>query len=512
VRPVVAQVGGGVARGIHPAIVREVNDRAHRREPQNRERQHQRRQHHHLDFLLLDLLAQVFGRAAHHQAGDKHRQDGEQQHAVEARAHASENHFAQLDIDQRHQAAQRRQAVVRVVHRAATGVGGNHREKRRVGNAEARLLAFHVAAGLRVRGGRLNPHLSQIGISGRLRTVSHKHARQEQHAHGGEERPALPRVLHHFAEGVSQPGGNDKDVEHLQEVRKGSGVLEGMSRIGVGEAAAIGADHLDGFLRCQRALRNGLYGSLYRCRLGIGVEVLDGALGDQQQRAHHRERQQNVDRAPGEIHPEAAQRFHRVARKPAREGDSHGDSRGRRPEVMRRQRDHLADVTHGGFGHVRLPVGIGAEADGSVERQVRPHVREALRVERQPLLDAQQHIAEQDAGQAESQHCPGVDGPVLLAVFIDAADFVQAHFERAQHRVQESALAGEYLRHEGPQRLGQRQQDEKVQRDLQNSVSSHAVLFRTFPGKAGRRTGTRPAPPQSVVAICIPCMLLESRS
>ena len=53
------------------------------RESQNRECQHQHRQHHHLDFLLLDLLAQVFGRAAHHQAGDEHGEHGEQQHAVE---------------------------------------------------------------------------------------------------------------------------------------------------------------------------------------------------------------------------------------------------------------------------------------------------------------------------------------------------------------------------------------------------------------------------------------------
>ena len=90
-----------------------------------RDGQHQHRQHRHLDFFLLDLLAEIFRRAAHHQAGDEDRQDGEHQHAVEPRADAAEDHLAQFDIEQRHQAAQRREAVVDVVDRAATGVGGD---------------------------------------------------------------------------------------------------------------------------------------------------------------------------------------------------------------------------------------------------------------------------------------------------------------------------------------------------------------------------------------------------
>ena len=240
------------------------------------------------------------------------------------------------------------------------------------------------------------------------------------------------------------------------------------------------------------------------------MEVLNGALGDQQQRPHYRERQQDVDRAAGEIHPEAAQRLRRMAGETAREGDGHADSRRRGPKVMGRQRDHLADVTHGCFGHVRLPVGVGAETHGRVERQVRAHVRQALRVQWQPLLDAQQHIAKQDANQAEGEHAPGVAGPVLLAVFVDAAELVQAHFERPKHAVQESALSGEHFRHVGAQRLGERQQDEEEQRDLQNSVSGHAILFKTLRDVAGRRTGTHPGPRQSAVARCIPWMLLEA--
>ena len=56
------------------------------------------------------------------------------------------------DVEQRNQAAERREAVVHAVDGAATGVGGDGGEQRGVGDAEADFLAFHVAAGL--RGGR----------------------------------------------------------------------------------------------------------------------------------------------------------------------------------------------------------------------------------------------------------------------------------------------------------------------------------------------------------------------
>ena len=62
------------------------------------------------------------------------------------------------------------------------------------------------------------------------------------------------------AEGDGEAGGDEEDGEHLQEVRERRGVLEGMRAVGVEEAAAVGAEHLDGFLRGDRALRDGLRG------------------------------------------------------------------------------------------------------------------------------------------------------------------------------------------------------------------------------------------------------------
>src|ERR1017187_6226099 len=62
------------------------------------------------------------------EAEDAHRQheDGEQEHAVQARSDAAEDDFAQLDVDHRHEASEWGKAIVRVVDGAAACVGGDH--------------------------------------------------------------------------------------------------------------------------------------------------------------------------------------------------------------------------------------------------------------------------------------------------------------------------------------------------------------------------------------------------
>jgi len=52
-----------------------------------------------------------------------------------------------LDVDERDHAAERGERVVHGVDGAAGGRGSDHREQRRGDDAEANLLAFHVAAG-----------------------------------------------------------------------------------------------------------------------------------------------------------------------------------------------------------------------------------------------------------------------------------------------------------------------------------------------------------------------------
>jgi hypothetical protein len=61
-----------------------------------------------------------------------------------------------------------------------------------------------------------------------------------------------------LAEGVGQRRGMANRSEHLQEVAQRRRVLIRVGAVGVEEAAAVGAQLLDGDLRRRRALRQGL--------------------------------------------------------------------------------------------------------------------------------------------------------------------------------------------------------------------------------------------------------------
>jgi hypothetical protein len=96
----------------------------------------------------------------------------------------------------------------------------------------------------------------------------------------------VPLVLHHAAQVVSQAAADGEDREHLEKIRQRVGVLEGMRRVGVRIAAAIGSEHFDGDLRGHRALHDGLFvhdltlnGERFN-ELGLRVrlEVLNHAL------------------------------------------------------------------------------------------------------------------------------------------------------------------------------------------------------------------------------------------
>ena len=72
----------------------------------------------------------------------------------------------------------------------------------------------------------------------------------EQHAHGRQQRPALALVADSTAERIGQPRTQYEDHDHLHEVRERRGILVEVRGVGAGEeAAAIGAQHLDGKLR-----------------------------------------------------------------------------------------------------------------------------------------------------------------------------------------------------------------------------------------------------------------------
>src|SRR3546814_7229432 len=66
-------------------------------EAEDDERQHRDREHRELDLARLDLLADIFGGAPAHEARDEHREDREEQKAIDARADPADDDLAELD-------------------------------------------------------------------------------------------------------------------------------------------------------------------------------------------------------------------------------------------------------------------------------------------------------------------------------------------------------------------------------------------------------------------------------
>ncbi len=185
-----------------------------------------------------------------------------------------------------------------------------------------------------------------------------------------EDRPALPLVADHAAEHVGHRGAEREDRDHLHEVRQRGRVLEGVRGVGVEEAAAIGAEHLDRDLRGDRADRDGLLGAFQRRRLDIGTERLRHALPDQEQRVDDADRQQHIERAAGDIDPEIADGAHRGAGEAADQRHRQRDAGRRRQEVLVRQAQHLHQIGQRALAAVVLPVGVGDEGDRGVEGKI----------------------------------------------------------------------------------------------------------------------------------------------
>ena len=160
-------------------------------------------EHRHLDLARLDLLAEVFRRAADHQAGDEHREHDHHEHAVEPGADAAEHHLAELHVDERHEPAERRERVVHRVDAAARRVGRHGRVERGVRDAEAHLLPFHVAARIASRSPTTStPRAAWIGLpraSAQYAVVTPAKKSTNIAAH---TRPAVLLVRHHPAEHV----------------------------------------------------------------------------------------------------------------------------------------------------------------------------------------------------------------------------------------------------------------------------------------------------------------------
>ena len=90
----------------------------------------------------------------------------------------------------------------------------------------------------------------------------------------------------------------DRDQQQrpdLEKVGPGVGVFERMRRIGVEEAAAVGAELLDDFLARHRPDRYGLFRAFQRRCVDRAGQRLRYAQSDEDQRADDRDRQEDVE-------------------------------------------------------------------------------------------------------------------------------------------------------------------------------------------------------------------------
>ena len=431
--------------------------------------QYQGGQHRHFDLEGFDLFAQIFRRPSDHKAGNKDRQDGIHQHAVESRADAAEDHLAGHHIRHRDQSAERCIRIVHRVDRAAGGIGCYRRKEGGAGDPKARFFTLHVAAAV-------TQHTRPVFDSGgrdqrvapRFLGIDDADPDCKEEAHGSPQSPALLRVADIQAERVNDARPDQKDRKHLQKVRQGGRVLERVSGVRIERPAAVGSQHLNCFLRRERPAGDHLRSAFQRLHRAVGVEVLHDTLLAEHQCINDAQRQQDVQGRPGQVHPEVANAECRATPEAAHQGDCNRDARGRREEVVRSQRDHLREIRHRILAGVRLPVCIGCERNRRVERQIRGHGRGhvGLIVPGQECLEPQDDIGNYQGHDAEEQHRDGISRPGHLLVFLDASDFVDHPLNRAQNGCEPGFFAFEDAVHESPEWLGQRQNHAEKQQDL----------------------------------------------
>jgi hypothetical protein len=150
-----------------------------------------------------------------------------------------------------------------------------------------------------------------------------------------------------------------------------------------------------------------------------------------------------------------------------------GDSGRRRHEILRGQRHHLAEITHGALAAIVLPVGVGGEADGGVERQIGGDRRLLGWIERQQMLEPQQRIHSQESGRVEQQHRNRVGQPMLLASVVNARPAIEKHLNWPQYWRQPSLSAFKDRGHVAAERDSQRGENREIECDLNPAVDGH---------------------------------------
>lgn len=142
-------------------------------------------------------------------------------------------------------------------------------------------------------------------------------------------------------------------------------------------------------------------------------------------------------------------------------------------EALHRQREHLREVGQHHFAAIALPVGIGREADRSVESEVRRNIGETLGVQRQPQLQALQRIDREQTRGIEEQHRQRVAAPAHVVGGLGAGEAIQTAFERSEPAHEDRQPALEHPGHVETERPGQREQHDDVEPCLEAGIGIH---------------------------------------
>ena len=275
------------------AVRTRVEDRLHRRVHDHRRRPRSTRitsgtseevEHDELHLGALDLLAEVLRRASDHEAGDEHREEGEHEHAVQARADAARAHLAEHHVDERHHPADRREAVVARVHRAGRRVASSTTAKSPDAAGPKRIsLPSMLPPDCVAVACWLTPRGVELRVAVRL-----DHHR-DRAGRDPEDRPS-PRARRSpascrfaiFPNVHASENGMTSSRKISSEVRERVRVLERVRRVRVVEPAAVGAELLDRFLA-----RHGPAGIVCVVpstvfTVSVAVEVLHHALADEE--------------------------------------------------------------------------------------------------------------------------------------------------------------------------------------------------------------------------------------
>ncbi len=219
-------------------------------------------------------------------------------------------------------------------------------------------------------------------------------------------------------------------------------VRERVRGVDVEEVAPVRSQLLDRLHARVRAAGDLLRRAGDRVHVGEAVGVLDDAGGEEHDREHEGERQEDAERRTHEVDPEVPDGALPGAGETSDQCGHDRHAHGGRDELLHGQAHHLGEVAQRGLTGVALPVGVGDEAHRGVERQRRLHVRHVGRVERQSALDPLDHVQDDEAHDAEREQRQRVDVPALLALRIDPAGAVDQPLDRIEDPVELRRSAG----------------------------------------------------------------------